>query len=671
MDRQPFEPLAVRLIGAVMALGLAIHGSHALLHYGGPTIRAIIDDWVYTAVEVLAVGLCAARAVARRENRAAWTLMCIGLLTWAIGDLIWTVWLEHLANPPIPSVADAFYLPMYPVIYASLMLLIRSQTRGAGASQWLDGAVVGLTLAAAGAQLVLPALLVARSHHTLEDAVNLAYPLGDLTLLVFVILAFSLSGWRPGRAWLWIAAGLVTSAVADLLFVYLNAHGTYTSGGIIETLWPLSMSLIAYSAWQPTGGPRVRIAPDTIMLPWIATAAAMVLLVDAAWHHVTQVAIACARGAVLFSFARSALTYRENLRMLRAIGDQASTDPLTELGNRRRLMDELDIAAARSAHGEATTLIFFDLDGFKRYNDTFGHTAGDALLARVGAALAAAVGGDGTAYRLGGDEFCVLAGGRISRQHPLIGDAVAALTEHGSAFTISPSFGLAVLPDDAGSASAALQLADRRMYADKGDGEQRNHRGETRDVLMQLLTERTPRVQDSLHEVGRRVRGLGRHFELDAEQLDELLRAAELHDIGKLAVPDEILFKPGRLTATEWQFMRQHPLIGERILNADPALRPVARLVRASHERWDGTGYPDGLAGQAIPLAARIIAVCDAFEAMRRDRIHRPARTDAQAIQELRRESGRQFDPAVVEALCHQFQAERASAGQATLKHAG
>jgi two-component system cell cycle response regulator len=668
MDRQQSEPRAVRLIGAMIVLGVAIHGSHALLHYGGSTINGIIEDWVYTAVEVLAVGLCAARVIQRREDRAAWTLMCVGLLTWTIGDLIWTVWLEHLANPPIPSIADGFYLAMYPAIYASLMLLIRSRTRGASASQWLDGAVVGLTLAAAGAQLVLPTLLASRSHHTLEDAVNLAYPLGDLTLLVFVILAFSLSGWRPGRAWSLIGAGLVASAVADLLFVYLNANGRYTSGGIIETIWPLSMGLIAYSAWKPTRGPRGRITGDMIMLPWIATAAAMALLVDGAWHHVTPVAIACARAAVLLSFARSALTYRANLRVLRAIGDQAITDPLTGLGNRRALMEDLDAAAARSAHGEATTLAFLDLDGFKRYNDTFGHSAGDTLLARVGLALAAAVGTDGSAYRLGGDEFCVLVGGRISRRHPLIEDAVAALTERGSAFTVSPSFGLAVLPDDAGSASAALQLADRRMYADKDDGEQRHHRGETRDVLMQLLSERTPGAHGSIYEVGRRAGNLGRHLELDAEQLDELLRAAELHDIGKLAIPDEILFKPGALTASEWQFMRQHPLIGERILNADPALRPVARLVRASHERWDGTGYPDALAGEAIPLAARILAVCDAFEAMRRNRIHQRARTDAEAIEELRRQSGRQFDPVVVEALDRQLETELSSAIKATLK---
>jgi two-component system, cell cycle response regulator len=166
------------------------------------------------------------------------------------------------------------------------------------------------------------------------------------------------------------------------------------------------------------------------------------------------------------------------------------------------------------------------------------------------------------------------------------------------------------------------------------------------------LHERTPDLHDHVSGVGQLVGDLAHEFGLDPEQLDEVLRAAELHDIGKLAVPDEILHKPGPLNDSEWQFMRQHPIIGERILNADPALAPVARLVRASHERWDGGGYPDGLAGAAIPLGARIIAACDAYEAITSERCYQAARSQSDAILELQRNAGSQFDPAVIEALC-------------------
>jgi HD-GYP domain-containing protein (c-di-GMP phosphodiesterase class II) len=172
---------------------------------------------------------------------------------------------------------------------------------------------------------------------------------------------------------------------------------------------------------------------------------------------------------------------------------------------------------------------------------------------------------------------------------------------------------------------------------------------------MQLLNERAPDLRHHVNGVGQLVADLAREFARDSDQLDEMLRAAELHDIGKLAIPDEILNKPGPLNDSEWQFMRQHPIIGERILNADPALRPVARLVRASHERWDGHGYPDGLAGSAIPLGARIIAACDAYEAMTSERCYQAARSKDDAIAELQRNAGTQFDPGVIEALCRRL----------------
>jgi HD-GYP domain-containing protein (c-di-GMP phosphodiesterase class II) len=148
---------------------------------------------------------------------------------------------------------------------------------------------------------------------------------------------------------------------------------------------------------------------------------------------------------------------------------------------------------------------------------------------------------------------------------------------------------------------------------------------------------------------------VGKRLCFDDGQLEELRVAAELHDVGKLAVPDEVLRKPGPLDGDEWHFIRQHPVVGERILNSSPALQNVARIVRASHEHWDGRGYVDGLVGTQIPLAARIIAVCDAFCAMTAVRPYSRALSRARAIDELRRCAGGQFDPAVVEAVCREL----------------
>ena len=222
----------------------------------------------------------------------------------------------------------------------------------------------------------------------------------------------------------------------------------------------------------------------------------------------------------------------------------------------------------------------------------------------------------------------------------------AALNERGEGFEVTSSFG--VVRHARGGATRptlALQLADRRMYARKG-GRRMSAGRQSRDVLLRTLSERRPDLQVRLRDIGELALAVGRELHLGPEGLDEVARAAELHDIGKIAVPDAILDKPGPLDPVEWSFMRRHPLIGERILLAAPALRPVARLVRSSHERWDGGGYPDGLRGDEIPLGARVVAVCDAFDAMTTERPYREPIPEGEAIAELRRCAGHAVRPA-------------------------
>ncbi len=206
------------------------------------------------------------------------------------------------------------------------------------------------------------------------------------------------------------------------------------------------------------------------------------------------------------------------------------------------------------------------------------------------------------------------------------------------------------MPAEANRVSTALHLADTRMYHAKGRRQVSVQR-QAHDVLTRLLREREPAL--SAHQTGvtRLAVEVGRKLGLGAEQLDILTRAAELHDIGKIAIPDKILHKPDSLNDSEWELMRAHTITGQRILAAAPALEPVAELVRASHERWDGAGYPDGLEGSEIPLGARIIFVCDAYEAMTEHRSYSRSLTPDQAIEELRRCAGTQFDPKVVEVL--------------------
>lgn len=335
--------------------------------------------------------------------------------------------------------------------------------------------------------------------------------------------------------------------------------------------------------------------------------------------------------------------------------EQAMTDALTGLGNRRKLAITLAAKLADAARGnsEQWVLMVFDLDGFKSYNDTFGHTAGDALLARLGSKLAAAVSPIGDAYRLGGDEFCALVPARARGLRELVARAATALSERGERFSISASCGAVLIPHEASTPEYALQLADQRMYARK-QVRSSPAREQTRDMLVRIMQAKQPNLPEHSTGVSELAVDVGRRLGMNAEQLDELARAAELHDIGKVGIPDAILDKPNSLDADEWAFIRQHPIVGERILSAAPALRPVAKIVRAHHERWDGLGYPDQLRGNEIPLAARIVAVCDAYHAITTGRCYRPARSPEVARLELLSEAGQQFDPLVVDAFLEQ-----------------
>jgi diguanylate cyclase (GGDEF)-like protein len=331
--------------------------------------------------------------------------------------------------------------------------------------------------------------------------------------------------------------------------------------------------------------------------------------------------------------------------------DAALKDSLTAMPNRRSLMADLERQVRDASPKRPLMLALFDLDGFKAYNDTFGHPVGDHLLARLGQNLSATMSGRGTAYRMGGDEFCVLAATSGDDHHVLLGAAAAALSDQGQAFSVTASYGSVLLPTETSDPAEALRRADQRMYAQKGLSRASAGRQST-DVLTRVVTERDPELGVHLDEVTELCRRTARCLRVPDEEMTALTQAAILHDVGKAAIPDAILSKPEPLSDEDAAFIRRHTIIGERILGAAPALAKAAKLVRATHERFDGAGYPDSLSGEDIPLGARIIGVCDAYHAMISDRPYRRARTSADAIAELRRCAGTQFDPMVVEAFC-------------------
>ena len=284
------------------------------------------------------------------------------------------------------------------------------------------------------------------------------------------------------------------------------------------------------------------------------------------------------------------------------------------------------------------------------------------LLGRLGHNLARFIVRRGDAYRMGGDEFCIVFDNHGESPEFVLAGAERALREHGEGFDITASYGMVTLPDEAATVSDALGLADQRMYAQKKAG--RLTAGErSTSILLTALSERPAKTSEQLPGVVEFTEALAAKLELPPRRVSRARLTAELHDVGKMAIPDAILHKPGPLTEEEWQFVRRHTLIAERILLGAPALAHVAGVVRSSREHFDGTGYPDGLAGTQIPLVSRIVFVCDAFDAMTAERPYRAALTIGAALAELERCSGTQFDPLVVAASpsCSPSAARRAS----------
>jgi two-component system cell cycle response regulator len=666
MDVSPRLRAALLALGALTALGVLAYAAHAGFGVGSPGLDDFFQDWVYCGVSVGAGAMCVVRGLAVRRERAAWLVMGAGVFAWAGGDITWTLLLAEDPNPPYPSISDFLYLAFYPASYASLLLVARSRTDSFRSSLWLDGAIAGLTVAAVIATLFFQPIVDATSGSPTEIAVNLAYPVGDLLLMGLVVAIFGLNGWRLDPVWLLLGGGLALSALADGIYLVQTAKDTYVEGTVLDAAWPASVFLVALAAWQ---SPRKTLAiPDWVIMavPVAGGFIAVQLLVYDHFQRVNPAAVSLAAWALLLALARMALAFLENQRILAQTHTEARTDSLTGLPNRRSLMADLEVQLRLASSGSPRALLLFDLDGFKEYNDAFGHPAGDGLLVRLAARLAEAVGSGGEAYRLGGDEFCVLVAPGRDGIDPMLAACSVALHERGDGFEVTTSFGVVLLPEEAETPTLALQLADRRMYARKG-GRRMSAAHQSRDVLLRTLSERRPELRLRLRDIGELALAVGRELHMGPEGLDEVARAAELHDVGKIAVPDAILDKPGTLDPVEWSFMRRHPLIGERILLAAPALRPVARLVRSSHERFDGGGYPDGLRGDEIPLGARIVAVCDAFDAMTTDRPYREAVPEADAIAELRRCAGTQFDPMVVEAFCRVIARERPAHGEVLL----
>jgi two-component system, cell cycle response regulator len=634
-------------IGALLVL-LLFYAAVTLWALGSAQLQDAVGRWVYDAVVLGAALVVLLRAAVVEEERRAWLALGLGLLLWALGQTYYSTVLYYADPAPFPSPADAFFLAFYPASYLALVLLLRARVAHLEPLAWVDGLIGALAIAGVAAALIFPPVLEALGGSALGVAVSLAYPCADLVLLGLLFGGIAASRWRGELTWLLIAGALLLFSVSDV--VYLSVGGQSTEAlNLASVGWPLAFLLLAAVSWLPGAAARATVADPgrrRIVAPILLATTGIGLLAVGSFQPIGGAAVALGVACLLAVLARLAITFGQNTRMLALTHREAVTDALTGLANRRQLVADLE-AALSARPAEDQVLALYDLDGFKAYNDSFGHPAGDDLLSRLGGQLAEAIAPYGKGYRLGGDEFCILGSTRVATSEEVCRVAEDALSERGKGFSVTASWGMVRIPAEAATATEALRIADRRMYAKKGLRAD-SARSQTRGVLLRVLHEREPKLERHLDGVARLAAAVGRRLNLDAEEHDVLVRAAELHDIGKIAIPDEILHKPEPLTESEWALVEKHTVIGERVLAAAPALGPVAKVVRSTHERWDGQGYPDGLAGKAIPLASRVIFICDAYNAITEGRPYKRPLSREQALEVLREGAGTQFDPELV-----------------------
>jgi len=668
-----------RVVATTLALVavLALYGAWQLSVWpaGGRGVTSVL----WSAPAGLAAVAAALWAVRRSEPgsvvRSVWAWLAAALAFQLLGSLLalhdpsWrSIPLLTICRPPFL----AFYLAPIVGLLRFLAPRRRSTSRARLA---LDLAIVALS-----GGLVLGWVMLSGNPHAgfspLQRTVLVAFPAADLILLVAIGSRLLRGVHRSGVQRL-LAVAMVLYIAADLRWIEMVLRSQYTSGSLLNALCivAIAVSAIACAAQSvsdpSTVAPR-ESAPALGWAPYVAmTIGFGLLIID---HRSMALVIATVvLGAVVG--VRQLVASGDLLRAERLASHRSTHDALTGLPNRRALLS--DLAAALEDGADAPLMLaMYDLDGFKHYNDRFGHMAGDQLLRRIGQRMQAAMPAGAHAYRLGGDEFCAIVSDRDDARRLIEQVADEALTVAGPGFTVGASAGTVRLPEEAADVMTALHIADTRMYAGKHGRRSAPMIAQLRDVLMTAIAEQCAadrrsqlaNLGEQMLGVGALARGVARRLGLGSEEVELATRTGELHDIGKIAIPESILAKSAPLSDAESRFVHQHTVIGQRVLGAAAPLRPVAALVRSTHERFDGGGYPDGLRGEQIPRPSRIVFACDAYLAMIAPRPYASVMTEAQARQELRRCAGNQFDPDVVAALLAELAAD---ARVETRPHAG
>lgn len=463
--------LGVLLVGYVIWLAVRPASAHS----------TAVDGWGVAAFELVAGVLCVLGGRRRRSGSAVAIALGVAVICWSLGDFVVTIESLGGATPPAPSLADAFYLSFYPFSYTAVVLLVRGETRRLNSPNWLDGTVAGLGASAVCAAFAFSSIVRSTHQSTLATAVNLAYPVGDVLLLLLVIGGTAAMSGRRKTPWLLIASGFTFNVCGDTFALLQASVGATRVGAIINDIaWPVSSLLMSLAMWVRAGRPDP-LAPQRspgFVLPGLAATAGLAILLLGTMEHINQVAEGLATATLALVVVRTWRSVSQLRTQSRFRHQQSITDHLTGLGNRRRLFAALDALFADAdadADGPRLAYLFIDLDGFKRINDAFGHPVGDEVLRQVADRFERSLRNNDLLVRVGGDEFVALlidAGADEAEEiaarlgHSLEEPfQLAAVTAR-----IGASVGIALGPDDATDAEGLMRCADAAMYRSKLEG---------------------------------------------------------------------------------------------------------------------------------------------------------------------------------------------------------
>jgi hypothetical protein len=391
-------PFAISVLAAVAYL--------CFLAAGQPDSLLDAADVAYNLSLAMAGVACLVQAGRGAAPRGPFIAFGVGLLLWTAGDVYYTESLQFMRarDIPYPSWADAGYLAALPCFFVGIALLIRRRVGRFTLASWFDGAIGALAAGALGTALISPALVGLTEGEADVVLTNLLYPLFDLLLISFVTGAVVVTGVRGARGLVAIGVGLLLWGTGDAYYLYLVATNAY-DGGLIDMIWPVGAIVMALGAYLPVEEHDRRQAyRSPIYLP---IAFGLIAVTVLTWDHfepVQEGAMWLAIATICAVLIRLGAAISENNELMRELHADSVTDPLTGLGNRRALSQRLERTLEGGEEPEPHLFALFDLDGFKFYNDSFGHPAGDLLLKRLGSKLDHAV-GHGGAFRLGGDEF--------------------------------------------------------------------------------------------------------------------------------------------------------------------------------------------------------------------------------------------------------------------------